>query len=82
MTVTDLTKMIDGVRTVVASGDALLVSMGDARLLRLHDGELSVHAPRIDKIEVVLGDTSLPVGAIQIGWFENPHSLEKSCREG
>lgn len=23
-------------------------------------------------------DTSLPVGAIQIGWFENPHSLEKS----
>ncbi len=23
-------------------------------------------------------DTSLPVGAIQIGWFENPHSVEKS----
>ncbi|CAN5768066.1 DNA double-strand break repair nuclease NurA [soil metagenome] len=23
-------------------------------------------------------DTSLPVGAIQIGWFENPHSTEKS----
>lgn len=22
-------------------------------------------------------DTSLPVGAIQIGWFENPHSVEK-----
>ena len=23
-------------------------------------------------------DTSLPVGAIQIGWFENPHSVEKN----
>ncbi|MEO6589501.1 MAG: DNA double-strand break repair nuclease NurA [Pyrinomonadaceae bacterium] len=23
-------------------------------------------------------DTSLPVGAIQIGWFENPHSTDKS----
>ena len=23
-------------------------------------------------------DTSLPVGAIQIGWFENPHSADKS----